>query len=83
MLLADERADSPTVPRWRGPSSGSTSRYSSEDWVQQADSLTIDSPLSISHSNPTFGETQHVTIVDGAISDEMVRTPIALTHWVK
>lgn len=67
------------MPRLRGSSSGSTSRYSSEDWVQQADSLTIDSPL-IAHSNLAFGVTQNAAMTGGVISDEpMVRTYIALT----
>lgn len=37
---------SPSTPQntFRGSASGSTSRFSSEDWVKQADSLTIDGP---------------------------------------
>ena len=83
MLLASERIESPTIARLRGTSSGSTSQYSSEDWVQQADSLTIDSP-SI-HSNPTFGQIKHAATASVAVLDGlMVRAYyIDLIHWAR
>lgn len=48
LAVDSELIPSPTLPphALSGSNSASTSRFSSEDWVQQADGLTIDSPLS-------------------------------------
>jgi len=44
----------------RGSTSASTSRFSSEDWVKQADSLTIDGPLLPSVPSGVAQEVHHV-----------------------
>jgi len=62
LAVESEFIPSPTIPQniLRGSSSASTSRFSSEDWVKQADSLTIDSPLLPSVQSGLAQEVHHV-----------------------